>query len=121
MTIDSLHPFTEILLPRPIQILNLHAKEALKPRRMEAPLNCRNNINMSKFLEENVTNPGMETARENCDCVAWLSGPGLPPMLKLRFFIARPELPLRLVWLWRAPGLNPLRRYSKLLATTTLI
>jgi hypothetical protein len=49
MTIDSLHPFTEILLPRPIQILNLHAKEALKPRRMEALLNSRSTFKQLSF------------------------------------------------------------------------
>lgn len=35
----------------------------------------------------------METGRENGDRETWLSGPGLPPKLRLRFFILISELP----------------------------
>ena len=69
----------------------LDAKEMLVDLRgTEAPVNSRKNeVNISKGMEEDITNPGMGTERGNCNCGAWLSGPGLPPKLKLRFFIAK--------------------------------
>jgi len=63
--------------------------KAIQMRRIAALRNCQQTCrNMMKRWEVSVANPGI---RANGDREVWVSGPGLPPKLRLRFFIMKSE------------------------------